>query len=826
MDFETKLMNWFDEIDTEFFDVVSHCKKLEDMLNDATTSGDNIPLHDVDSNKDRKICHKNTCEFVRTSVNSGQPQHNNFLNLCDVFELCKRELPRYGVTKVDTRNEIENEHFCKIVEFLIKTEYFDVHDKDWYQGRFTTPLYRACMDEEDHKHLIIKCPNFKCIELLLANGADINIKFGITGNTLLHQFLKESGKTDDKTCLGVLKLFMKYGYDINTVSSIGYTLLHTACAFRKTLITNLIELGIDTTLKDAYGRDAFTHLYIYNAVTIDDLREDKDMWNTLSQSGIHVKAKDNNDCNLLMVLVHLTVSPYKLTNALHEGCDVNAVDKCGRTALHHVMLTGESSMSQWSYNYIDILIDAGIDCHIKDKFDKTAFQYIVYYSQEEQVRFISYIFKHFGQLFSQLDLKVPLTENDFLRTYENTKKQLTKLLGSTNFDSSAVFFSAALNQLTEENVYNILHTKGIGATENIPEFQLVQNQVNLVMNRLATHLSEYCKPLTFKAQAAGSVSEKCKVGLPDEFDYLFIIEGMDIYFEIEQSQTPGFASIKRKAIDNFPKDFCNFVNENDYMMSITFLHYFSQKILETLQRNNIWEHTSLYHWESFYESKDFNHQEFKPKANFLLDFRCPIPNFKDISISVDVVPALAIPHNELVNFLPNNDQVLDSPKLLVLPTKSEVFNFFPSRISTSIIETGIISTLPRYLRNAFMLLKILKELGQSQNYDIPYHHDLTTYHLKTLLLTSDEISKANGNFDQKGDDSKPILEAARKMIEQFAKFEDDVNMPSFIFKNNLLANRLPTENNYSVTFLPDSSDSEEDDDDSKTDDSDTVVLYY
>ena len=313
-------------------------------------------------------------------------------------------------------------------------------------------------------------------------------------------------------------------------------------------------------------------------------------------------------------------------------------------------LSQKSSFTTWHYEYIDILIDAGIDCNIKDKFDKTAFQYIVYQSQVKQVQFISYIFQHFGQLFSQLDLKVPLTENNC--TYENTKKQLTELHSSTKFDSSAAFFSESLDHMTEEDVYNILHTKGIGATENIPEFELVRTQVDLVMKRFATLLSEDCKPLTFHAQAAGSVSEKCKVGLPDEFDYLFIIEGMDRYFEVESTQTPGFATIKRKAVNNFPKDFCNFVNQNDCMMSITFLHNFSQKVFEILQRNNVWEDTSLYWWKSFYESRHFNHQSFKLRANFLLEFRCPIPNFQDISISVEMVASLAIPHKESVHFEP------------------------------------------------------------------------------------------------------------------------------------------------------------------------------
>ena len=113
MDLETKLSNWFEEIDTDSFDVVSHYKKLEDVLNDTTTSS--IYSCDETSNNSHKGCHKTTCNFVTTFS-----QHIQILNFCDIFDVCVM-IP---VIKVDIRNEIE--YFCKIVELLIRTEYFDV----------------------------------------------------------------------------------------------------------------------------------------------------------------------------------------------------------------------------------------------------------------------------------------------------------------------------------------------------------------------------------------------------------------------------------------------------------------------------------------------------------------------------------------------------------------------------------------------------------------------------------------------------------------------------------------------------------------------------
>ena len=765
VDLETKLRIWFNEFDTDSFDVVTHCKKLEDLLNDETAT-----KTEADANQDLKKYSK-PHRFVKTlGDRQFQRPDNSVLNLCDIFEVCKVD---YGQVKVDASCQIENAYFCKMVELLIKTKHYDVNDKIWDGTGLNTPLSLACIINEES-------PNVKCIEMLLENGADINIKTGMTGNTILHKFLMIT-KTDDKTCLEVIKLFIKYGYNINTVSSIGHTLLHTCvqCPYRIDLIEPLVELGVDITLKEAHGREPF-HVHVREDI---DFWQEVDVWQELLHFGLDVNQRDYNSCTLLMLLVFLGSDVDKLSHILREGCDINAVDKCGRTALHYVFI-GE--IEYMHYKYINVLIDAGVDYLIKDKFHKTAFQYIAYIPQEQQVECLCYIFNQYGQLFSQLDLKLRLNENVFLSKYDTATKQLTERLSNRNFDSSNSFFSEALDMLTEENVSDILYTKGIGAIENVPGFQLVQIQIDLVMERLATQLSKDTE-LNFKAQRSGSVSEKCKVGLPDEFDYLFIIDGMEKYFSIQPTQTLGFASVqKKKKVENFPEEFFYLVNECDFMVSINFLHYFSQKVFEVLQRTNIWEGTELYCWKL----NDGNEiGENTPKANFLLECRYYLPSFKDIDISIDVVAALPIPHDKLEIFLVNYSE-LDSPKLFVLPTKSEGWeldSLHKLRVSTSCVETDVISSLPKYLRNAFMLLKILKEHGKRKEFFIPCHKYLTTYQLKTVLLhTCSKILELNRSLEQNSDEIKPIFEAASIMIQQYSKFEEDKNMPSYFFKKNLL----------------------------------------
>ena len=797
MDFETKLRKWFNEFDTGSFDVVTHCNKLEDLLNDETVT--KTVFQEADANENQKKIPKSH-RFVKTlGCKQFQQLDNSVLNLCDIFEVCR---PLHGQMKVDASCEIENAYFCKMVELLIKTEHYDVNDKNWDETGLNTPLFLACIINDD--------PNVKCIKMLLENGADVNIKTRVTGDTIIHEFLMLT-KTDNETCLEVIELFIKYGYNINTVSSNGRTLLHICakCPQRIGLIKPLVQLDVDITLKEAHGREAFPVNYEMNFLQEADVWDELDVCRELLHVGLDVNQRDYNGCTLLMLLVFFRSDISKLSYILQKGCDVNAVDKCGRTALHYVF-TGETKYID--YKHLNVLIDAGADYLIKDKFHRTPFQYIVYIHQEQQVECLCYIFNEYGHLFSQFDLKLRLNENVLLSRYHRVTKQLTERFSNRNFGSFCSFISKALDMLTEENVFDILCTKGIGATENVPGFQSVQSQVDLVMERLATQLSKDTQ-LNFKAQLSGSVSEKCKVGLPDEFDYLFIIEGMEKYFSIQPTPTLGLASVQKKTVENFPDEFFYFVNECDFMVPVGFLHYFSQKIFEILQRTNIWEGTELYWWKSHDLNSDGNTHS---KANFLLNFRYHLIGFNDIDIGVDVVAALPIPHNKLETFLFNYRE-LNSPKLFVLPTKSEhrLYDTLKMRVSTSFVETAIILSLPKYLRNAFMLLKILKEHGKKEELYIGYHNHVTTYQLKTVLLhTYSKILESNRSLEQHSDEVKPTIEAARIMIRQYSKFEEHKNMPSYFFKNNLL------------DYLPSSDDDDDDDDDDNDyDDVDESIFW-
>ena len=85
MDLETKLRKWFNEFDpfdTGSFDVVTYCKKLEDLLNKETAT--KTLFQKADANQGLKKYFK-PHRFVKTlGDRQFQQPDNSVLNLCDI----------------------------------------------------------------------------------------------------------------------------------------------------------------------------------------------------------------------------------------------------------------------------------------------------------------------------------------------------------------------------------------------------------------------------------------------------------------------------------------------------------------------------------------------------------------------------------------------------------------------------------------------------------------------------------------------------------------------------------------------------------------------
>ena len=127
----------------------------------------------------------------------------------------------------------------EVTEILIKYG----HDVNIENRSGETPLHSAA-----------SIHSYKIIDLLLRYKAD-PYKRDIYGQTPAHTLFRYPLKENEGEIIECVKVFMRYGYDINTPDKLGETLLHKALIFGLYgLAIYLIENGADLYQEDNFKK--------------------------------------------------------------------------------------------------------------------------------------------------------------------------------------------------------------------------------------------------------------------------------------------------------------------------------------------------------------------------------------------------------------------------------------------------------------------------------------------------------------------------------------------------------------------------------------------
>ena len=233
-----------------------------------------------------------------------------------------------------------------------------------------TALHRAATSGQKH-----------VAELLLANGANANVKDVWPGGTPLH-YAAEKGHKD------IVELLMAKGADVNMKNLRDETPLHfTARNGHKDIAELLIKQRVDVNAKDTSGRTALHYA----------AREGhKDIVEMLLANGADVNigekhysrtaaefAINQNHTEIVELLVakgadisplHLAIylkDEAKARSLIEGGADVNKRTPYGTTPLHRAVGAGLKDIVQ-------LLIDKGADVNAKDNWDWTPLHSAVY----------------------------------------------------------------------------------------------------------------------------------------------------------------------------------------------------------------------------------------------------------------------------------------------------------------------------------------------------------------------------------------------------------------------------------------------------------------
>ncbi|XP_035206965.1 serine/threonine-protein phosphatase 6 regulatory ankyrin repeat subunit B-like isoform X2 [Stegodyphus dumicola] len=223
-------------------------------------------------------------------------------------------------------------------------------------------------------HIAFNNSNFKLIRLLLEKGADVNMT-DINGKTALHYTcIKSSAIISDYE---LIRLLLKKGADVTKTDIYGKTALHIAFAIKPSATVKLLiekSPAYILNLVDDYGNNPFDYacgrqspeilkfiLSRNSSVVVKDSNRGEALMRAVSYSdakyampvaSMLLEAGAEIHHRLLIAAIKRAGSVLKDTAnypafldfcmlLIDRGCDLNAVDWDGRTALHAAVVTNQ-----------------------------------------------------------------------------------------------------------------------------------------------------------------------------------------------------------------------------------------------------------------------------------------------------------------------------------------------------------------------------------------------------------------------------------------------------------------------------------------------------
>ncbi|CAC5409221.1 unnamed protein product [Mytilus coruscus] len=341
----------------------------------------------------------------------------------------------------------------------------------------------------------------------------------------------------------------------------------------------------------------------------------------------------------------------------------------------------------------------------------------------------------------------------------------------------------------------ILDSCDMGLYYNTDENHDIALSIENIMNNLAQYVKMKNPILECNVTLSGSRKEGTKIGQNDEFDIKWHLLRFSEHVEpVELPEFPkGFVKLKLK--DDANRELLQeYVDENGFIDSMKVVRSMYSAINLALLNNDVLKSTNLY-------LKSFLDLHKGSISN--LNFRWTGKSFKDLDISVDIVPAVAptkwLPHTinlhtNLMSHLhlePNYSVVFKTPD-------SEVFRDWNIllRISTADVEADIIRSTTPSIRKGYILLKALHKseyfptVWDKDDDDEPSVEYLTTYMLKSCFLYElekyvDQYNSSEQSSVEPDWDSPPAW--AYRMTRRMLVCVQNQSMPVFFFPEvNLL----------------------------------------
>ena len=637
-------------------------------------------------------------------------------------------------------------------------------------------------------HALIKkrSTSIKYLDTLLLNGANLQLqdKFG---NTVLHECVttvfddENSSDENDKDalecqCIETICYLIEKGVDVNARNNDGLTALHIAVETRGVkVVETLLSLGACVNVTTKTGESV-----IHRATKVTQSLQA--ILDKCIETDVKINQGDFSDSSPLHWAVWFqNVSSFAVL--LQYGTDLDVIDEKGRTPVDLIYFLGSEKL----YSEIGI---TGTSTGISIRTTNTEHNYSLSIPQN-------------ATDIQQSDSEEETRDNTNDRCWEELPNSSCSSMDKDNIFGGCPIISEILHDdeysvsldnwrshLLEhkESLKSfakvILHSTEMGLYHKTVDNKTLPNDIDQLLRTFTEMLAVKYPLFDCQLVLAGSRNEKTKAGLPDEFDYILRLTKFCDAFEPERSKDfpIGFVRMHlRSGVEADP--FRIFIDSSGYLDGMQVL-----KVLYTeINRYLLESKTST-------GKRLFLVKLLEPDKGSLdnLVFRWSGATYKNIEVSVDIVPSLTLSNCYLKNvkehkllkairIKPLQSVVLKTPSANYVKDWNTYF-----RLSNAEIEASIINGVPSSVRKGYIFLKTLKDspyfphvIDNSTDDKITVNY-ISTYMLKTAFLNeleNDIILNPNLPFVQQDKSDYVSILWAHKIVNHLIECIEKDDMP-------------------------------------------------
>lgn len=732
-----------------------------------------------------------------------------FLNACGMAYGCIDEeefaenLPKinilidHGVDVNHTNAKGENGlHICcqyrsqEIVEILLKCGVA----VNAVNKKHQTPLFMACcgaVSAREGKEGILTT-----LTVLLEHGADPMIP-DEQGLTPLHVLmLRQDNYASESDIASFADVLVKHGASLNVRDNMLRSPVHYAsyaAAHQEwpRVLQELMPLGADINLQDAEG---FTPVHVTATRDRNRLTTFQWPWDCIEGNDT-VKQAINWNCARKngVTLAHIVLAHKGLKLG---GCevpwDINAQDEFMSTPMHYAEFTNNTSAPSYvwvSGTVADVTLanclgESVIDCAVTTLNQEMVDQLKKYGGSHPTLKNERRVPSSSCELCAQFSRQ---GEGPFYKPFEKKEEPVS-------VDVKEVQINPPIN--VEEYVEHVLHTpmRGKVSLQSDEVAQICQETENLI-GKILDKVAHYDPRFRSIMIVSGSVRERTKAGLPDEFDFMCKLEKFGSCCRVIEDDTcsPGFIRLAKSS------DACESVNEffdNDgYLVPYLVRSKFQQIVRQVMFDSKLWQNCRIC---SNFVLPSSDTRIATPKPSIIIELCWNGPVYKNMIYSVDVVPVIDIG----AAFWPK-DAISYSPLLenvekqclftMAIPRFERGIFGNEVRISYSLVESQIFDNIPENLKDAYIVAKAIREVCPALVDEEQIFHD-EKYHYASSLFPSYWLKTALFHeLDKHGLDERHNLKVwVQRIYERIRQYVcQDEEFPSFFMpRQDFVASRL------------------------------------